>query len=313
VSPVFAWPTYREPWTLTVEDPMVDGQYREELVDDEHRRLRIDQVEDWRQVLLDVRAVPPSDDLRPDRVHLLVESRRSNTRMSFPLDGEGPYGTSAELRREYLAGPVTLVVEATGIVDGRVRLLGRSEEWTLVVDAGQAPTPPGAPPFTMTWVDFRSAEAPPAARRNPDAHSIMDLSGEPCLYLNDGIEGFRSLLHADTARLERRRARDLLAGEVARTAWTALVRAAVADIGSADSGDDVSAPEDQLLRHALEAVARVASGVSDLDDLVERIAAAQDGSGADGAALWTDIDAAVDRLSGLPDVVESLIRESRNV
>lgn len=313
MSPVFAWPTYREPWSLIVDDPMVDGQYREELVDDEYRRVRIDGVDGWRQVVLDVTATPPDENLTTERVHLLVESPRSNTRISVPLGGDGVWQASADLRREYLAGPVTLVVEATGTIDGRVRLLGRSEEWTLVVDSGQAPTPPGAPPFTITWVDFRSAEAPESARRNADAHSIMDLTGEPCLYLNDGIEGFRALLHADTARLERRRARDLLAGEVARTAWSTLVRAGVTDIATGDVDDEPSAPEEPLFRQALEAVARVATGVSDLDDLVERIWSAQNGTITEVMSLWTDLDAAVDRLSGLPDVVESMIREARNV
>src|SRR5699024_9015185 len=131
---------------------------------------------------------PPDEELVPERVHLLVDAPRSNTRISVPLEGAGVWQASADLRREYLAGPVKLVVEATGTIDGRVRLLGRSEEWTLVVDAGEAPTPPGAPPFGMVWVDFRGPEAPEAARRNVDAHSIMDLTGEPCLYLNDGIE-----------------------------------------------------------------------------------------------------------------------------
>ena len=312
MSAIFSWPRFREPWRLDVDDPMVDGYYREDLVDEEHRRIRIDGLGRWRQVILDVAASPPDDSLVPDGVHLLVSAPRTNTRLSVPLVEDGEWRGSATLDRPYLAGPVTLVVEATGRIDGRARLLGRSEEWTLVVDAGEAPTPPGAPPFAMTWVDFGAAEAPQSARRNPDAHAVMDLSTTPCLYLNDGVEGLRELLHADGAKLERRRARDMIAADVARTAWRTLLRAAVSEVEVDDDGT-VSMPEDPLLRQTLSAVARVATGVSDVDELVERIAGTQGGSLTEHLDLWTDLDAAVDRLSGLPEAVESIVREARNV
>jgi len=313
MSTVFAWPTYRELWTLVMDSPMVDGYFHEEVVDEGQRRIRVDRIEDWKRLVLEVTAIPPQENLTPGRVHLLVDSPRSHTRVAIPLDGEEEWQGTADLRREYLAGPVKLVAEATTTVDGRTRLLGRSEEWTLVVDAGEAPTPPGAPPFPILWTDFRTPDAPDAARRNPDALSFMEPSGEPRLYLNDGIEGFRALLHADTARLERRRARDLLAGQVARTAWTTLLRVAVAEVQMSAEDDVPVAPDQPIFRQALEGVARVTTGVSDLEDLVMHIASAYRGSVAEQAALWSELDAAIDRLCGLPDATESLVREARNV
>src|SRR5690606_37074368 len=65
VSAIFSWPTFRAPWRLDVDAPMVDGYYREDLVDEEHRRSRLDGLGRWRQVILDVAASPPDDALVP--------------------------------------------------------------------------------------------------------------------------------------------------------------------------------------------------------------------------------------------------------
>ncbi|WP_043496454.1 hypothetical protein [Georgenia sp. SUBG003] len=317
MSPLFAWPTYREPWSLDVDGLMVDGVFREDLVAEDARRIRIDEAGDWQRAAISLTATPEdkADGIEATGVHILVESPRSNTRIPVPLraDDDGAWVGDVELAREMLGGTVTIVAVVTAQIDDRVRLVGRSDDWKLVVEPGEAPVPPGAPPFAMVWKNFSDTDAPPIARRDPDAHAVMDLSIQPTLYLNDGIEGFRAVLNADTARGERRRARDLLGADVARTALTTLVRAAVEEVEQNATDDDASPPEDHMLRQTLEAVARVGRTTADLEELCGRIAAARQGTLSERLALWTEIDAAIARLSGLPDAVASLAKESRNV
>ena len=314
--PLYSWPTYREPCGLEVTELSVDGSPRPDLVDTDHRRLRADHASAWRIVSFKVSAtVPEARGVpSPQTVHLLVAAARAQTRMPIPLTStaDGTWVARVELPREIVAGTVILVAEATARVDGRVRLLGRSDEWTLVVDPGESPVPPGAPPFPMVWLDFTGPDAPEAARRSPDAHAVMDMSISPTLYLNDGIEGLRGLLHADTARGERRRARDLFGADVARQAMATLMRAAAADLATAAGDEDALPPADPLLRQSLEAVAKAMRSTADLSDLCHRIARAENGPVTERLALWTEIDAAVARLCGLPEMVASIAKEARN-
>lgn len=315
MMPLYSWSTFRDPFELHLDGLGVDGVLRTDLVHPDNRRVRLDFAEGWSSVRLEIRveAPPAAEPLRPDSVHLLVSAPRAQTRHAVRLapDG-GSWSAAVDLPRAMLAGVVTAVAEATSVVDGRIRLVGRSEEWRLVVDAGEAPVPPGGEPFPMVWIDFAASEAPEVVRRNRHTYAVMALVPAPVLYLNEGIEGLHALLNAETARGERRRARDLLGCDVARTAVTAIVRAAVAEIAATSPGEEPTPPSTPLLRQTLDAVAGALASPLDLAELCERIARSEAGSAADRANLWADVDAAVVRLCSLTETVADVAKEARN-
>lgn len=309
--PLYAWGTHREPLLVDLLDVTVDAEVRGELVDASRHRLRLDRAHGWTVLTLVVRVTVPRDTgvAEPASVTALVTSTPTRTRLPAVLApvGDGSWIGEVRVPRALVAGSAELVADAVATVDGRVRLIGRTEPWTFVVDGGVAPSPPGAPPFPMTWVDFAAPDAPTLVRRVPDAPAVMD-PARPMLYLNDGVEGLRGLLHADTARGERRRARDLVGAEVARTALTALVRVAVTEVQAADG----EPPESHLSVQTLTAVACAMRSTADLEELCRRVSEASAGSPADLVALWTEIDGAVARLCNAPAAVGALAKESRN-
>lgn len=316
MMPLYAWPTVREPFDLHLDGLALDGVPRMDLVHADHRRVRLDTAAGWTTVRLAIRVEPPSgvDAARPEAMHLLISAPRTQTRHAVRLaPQDGSWSATVELPSAMLAGSVTAVAEATSTVDGRIRLVGRSEEWRLIVDAGEAPVPPGGEPFPMVWVNFTSPEAPEIARRNRHTYAVMALSPTPALYLNDSVEGLHALLNAETARGERRRARDLLGCDVARTAVTTIVRAAAAEVAGAAPDDEPTPPSDPLLRQTLGAVAGAMASPQELAELCERIVRAEAGSADERATLWVDIDAAVVRLCSLTEAVADVAKEARNV
>ena len=315
MMPLYSWPTFRDPFELHLDGLGLDGVPRMDLAHADHRRVRLDGAGGWNSVRLDVRveAPPGAQPLLPDSVHLLVSAPRAQTRHAVRLAPTGgSWSADVELPRAMLAGVVTAVAEATSTVDGRIRLVGRSEEWRLVVDAGEAPVPPGGEPFPMIWVNFASPKAPEIARRNRHTYAVMALSPAPVLYLNEGIEGLHALLNAETARGERRRARALHGCDLARPAGTTIVRAAVSEVAGTSPDEDPTPPSTPLLRQTLDAVAGALASPLDLAELCERIARSEAGSAAERATLWADIDAAVVRLCSLTEAVADVAKEARN-
>lgn len=314
--PLYSWPTHRDPLPLSVTGLTVDGDARDDLVDGAHERLRLDRLEQWQAATVAVATeISTGGEVGPpDTVHVLVSSPRTRTRLPVPLanTGDGAWVGEVRVPRALVAGVPTLAVEVAGTIQGRTRLLGRSDEWSLVVDAGEQPVAPGGPPFPMKWVRFDSARAPEAARLSPDVPALMDLTGRPTLYLNDAVPGLRALLHADTARGERRRIRDYVGAEVARIATTALVRAAVEDVVANADGDEVPLPVAHAQREALAAVARSMRSVSDVQELCGRIVRAAGGPLGDLVALWSEMDAAIARLCGSTEAVAAAVKEARN-
>jgi hypothetical protein len=314
VSPLYAWPTWSEPWALQVSDVVVDGIARPEAVDTAQSRVHV-AGDRWTRLTCGVTAQAPDEQGSPvpASVHVLVSAPRTQSRWVVPLERrDGVWAASVELPRELVVGAVEVTAEVIGEVDGRVRLQGRSAPWTIVVDAGQAPVPPGGPPFPMVWLDFGADGAPAPARRDPDVPAVLDMSGAPVLYLNDAMTGLRLLLNAEHAKCARRMARDLVGSAVAARATTTLVRAAVADVVSTAAEDGPpSPPSDPTRRQALEAVAGAMTSVSDLSDLCERVMRVESGPTAERAALWSEIDAAVDRLCGVTAAIAEVALEGR--
>src|SRR5450830_113605 len=91
MSPHYPWPTFTEPWTLDITDVAVDGRPRDELRDESHRRLRADLVDGWNELTFAATARKPdgATGITVKRVHLLVSSPRSQTRIPVLLNDRG--------------------------------------------------------------------------------------------------------------------------------------------------------------------------------------------------------------------------------
>lgn len=315
MTPLPAWPSFREPWAAQLDALEIDAAPRPDLLDSDHRRVRLDLAGTWSTTSFTIST--SSDEVFTGSVasvQALVSSPRTNTRVAVPLVRQEKAAWRGEVRlpARLLGGTVRMWVEVAGTHAGRTRLVGRSDEWVLSVDPAEAPTPPGAPPFTMTWLDFSGDDAPALARRNPDAPFVMDMTGTPVLLLNERIEGFRDVLHADHAKGEKRRARDVLAAQVAQHALASVLRAAVAEmVTDTDIDGDVAVPTDRLKRQALGAVAGAMEGVADISDLAARIVEAERGPMVERLELWAEIDAGVARLAGVPAAVLDLSKGVR--
>jgi hypothetical protein len=316
MTPRFSWPQYRRPWELALEAVLLDGRDGTVHVDSDHRRLRLDSVSDWSSVRLSLRLETTEQspaDIGEVTAYVLASSARTNTRVPQTLHAESARSFTGDflLARETLAGPVQL--EGHVVTSGdRVRIVGSSDPWTLVVDASDGPPLPGAPPFDMAWIDFSSHEAPHVARAAQDSYAVMDLAAnKPVLLLNSEIKGFQGLLNAKKAQLERRRLRDTLATSIARYALSTLFREARAQI-TVEDDDTVTPPESHLLRQVCEAVAAELKSVSTVDELYLQLGRESSLTQLDRSRLWAEIDNAVDRLTNHSEMVASIVEEVRH-
>ena len=294
----YPWPTLPTPPTVELDGVTLDDTEADPgVVDAEHQRIRVDDGPPWER--FSCRVSTGSLDGLPvgldsPVVYAVASSAESATRVPFVLAGTPAEGR-IELHRRELGRAVELTVEVAARHRDRLRVVARTEPWTVVVEPGVAPVAPGAPPFDMVWIDFTSDDAPALARSTPDAPAVMDVAmgARPRLLLNSGLPGFQNLLHADTAQKERRRLRDLLGADVARMAVTTIFRAAIADIARADDGT-VVVPEDPLHRRVCEAVAGTTVGIGSVDELYEGFADGESPS----SELWARADLAIDELVG---------------
>jgi len=310
----YPWPAFASPIQCHLTDPRLDGEpLGPQLLDGEHRRIRLDQEPDWDVFECDV--VVETDEPVPaglDRLipYVMVSSTTTNTRMPFPLSGEPADGHLA-IPRSTVSGSFTVQAVTGALVSSRRRVVGSSAPWTVVLDGRQAPVPPGALPFDFSWVDFASDEAPEIARKNPSSHAVMDLTNVlPRLLLNSGIEGLQPLLTSDYAQLERRRLRDILGSSIARYVAATVFRIASDEV-TADDGSSARLPSTAMYRETCEAVAAHIPDISTVQDLYDQIVDAQ-GDEFKRIELWTRIDLAIDALCGSSDVLTIAAKEVWN-
>lgn len=319
----YPWPAFRSPWGCDVEGFQVDGKPHEEAVHHEHLRIRADQLDAWTTMTCSVRARTTEatpDDLSDLRPFVLISSPRTQVRQSVILDlvqtgdGSTEYVGELTLPRSVLAAAVTIRVNVGALHKDRLRIVGSSNPWTLVIDPSEAPKPPGAPPFKTAWVDFSSDAASAQCRQRPSAYALMDLTGlEPTLLLNTKIDGFQHLLLADKAKTERRRHRDLLGVDLARYAVATLFRSASDEISGIEDDDPVEPPSTLLSRQICEAVAGAMTGLGSVDDLYEQLARSYQLSIPARASLWAEIDLTIDALLGLSATVAGICAEVKHV
>jgi hypothetical protein len=300
----YAWPQYRQPWDLGLDIVSFDGDSTPEI--DASRRLVSADAESWNT--LEVSFTLRTTEKTPAGVgeltaYVLISSARSNTRVPVPLHPDrSDFVGTAKLARSTLAG----TVDVTGHIVGRgdtVRAIGTSEPWSIIVDPGEAPLKPGAPPFQTIPVSFSSDQTPAQVRAASNSYAAMDLSGpKPILYLNKDVVGLISSLYAERPKLEKRRVRDFLGSHIAHYALSSLFREALAQT---EYDEEVTLPSDPLLSQVIHAVAGAVQSVEDAEEMVVRI----NGAPSDRAPLWIEIDDALASLTNLGEVVAANLQE----
>lgn len=297
----FSWPQFRQPWTLSLSVVELEPDAAVEI-DETLRRVRLDEAPSWTSVRL--RFELRTTEKVPDAIdqlsaYVLLSSSRTNTRMPISLTGSASSGFVGEstVSRGFLAG----VVDATGQIlsSGRVtNVVGESDPWTIVIDPGDAPQRPGAPPFETILCSFSATDAPTQLQVASDSYALMDVSGpKPILYLNRDVAGLEHILYAQRPKLEKRRLRDLFAAQIAQYSLSVLFRDALAQ--SEVDGEDVTLPDDGLLRQVCDAIAGAVASVEDAEDLVKRL----QGASSDRSLVWMEVDNAMSRLTNLSEAV----------
>ena len=318
MTPRFAWPTYTEQWDCQVSGFVLDGQDAGDNIDSDYLRLNgSERTWSTAEVLLTTSTtenVPAG--LTDQTAYVLVACSGTQLRRTFPMtqmpDGNG-FQARLRISRTAVTQKATMSVEIVAQFGDRRRVVGRAVDWTLAVEASEAPRPAGAPPLRSTWIDFAGDDAPPEARRNPTGYCYVDITkSPPLLYLNSGIDGFQSLIMADNAKTERRRHRDLLGATVARQAANTLFRAAVEEVAPGEYGAPAAGPTSGLLRNICEAVASELPDTEAVDDLYERISNLSGNPGAT-AIFWADVDLALDRMTGLSEAIVRICGEVKHV
>jgi hypothetical protein len=314
------WPSYQDPWECIVTNVVLDGSAGTLEINGDH--FRVDAFDDtwgWAELEVEVSTnEPPPKGLDDMKAYVLVTCSATQLRRSYPLknnDGDAAlrFNGAFKIPRTALSGRATLTAEIVGTFQGRLRAVGASVPWGLVVDKSEAPDRPGVPPLKTVWIDFSDADAPIEARRHVEGHAYVDVAATPpVLYLNKGIDGLQLLILSNSAKLERRRHRDMLGASIARYVANALFRAAVEQI-SADDGEGVpDGPTGRVLRDVCEAVAAELPDTETVEDLYRAIADLPDGTAA-SASFWANVDLALDRMTSLSSTIARICEEAKRV
>ncbi|MCV7281682.1 hypothetical protein H7J88_18790 [Mycolicibacterium flavescens] len=318
MTPRFAWPTYRDQWDCQVTGFKLDGEPDDDAIDSDYLRLKTPERV-WATADIELSATtdePLPTGLSVLTAHVLLACATTQLRRAYPMvehpDGSR-FDAQISIPRSALTQKASLSVELVATHGERQRIIGTGVEWTLVVDPGEAPRPAGAPPISSAWLDFKSDDAPPEARRSPMSYCYLDINeAPPLLYLNSGIDGFETLIKAENAKLERRRHRDLMGAMIARQVTNSLLRAAVEEITPGEHGAPATGPATRILQNTCEALARELPDTNTAEDLYEKVAAL-DGNLTATAQFWAEADLVLDRMTGLSDTVMNVCKDVKHV
>lgn len=228
----FPYPILAGDVTLTADQVWVDNiPLAFTLISDDEQVIALHAIKrDWDEIRVKVAVSVDADELAAgvwaSPVCLAtVRNRRTNVRLTFPLhhEGGGRWAGEVELRRGEHAGrceiDAWIVAEVKG-VEGR--LIGRAENrWSADFEAKQ---PTRQRSIKMVWKDFADHPYLDGFRDDP---WILDAeAGEPILYLNSALEGFRAVL-SNPSNAEQKLVREVMATQIASEAWTAMFNTAL--------------------------------------------------------------------------------------
>lgn len=316
----FAWPSYQDPWECMVTSVEFDGVAGALDIDGDH--LRVDAFDaTWSSAELSVEVL--TGESQPQGVealtaHVLLSCTGTQVRRTYPLEVDTTRASLAfkgtlAIPHSAVSGKAALTAQVVGVHDGRLRVIGSSVPWELIVDKREAPERPGVPPLRTVWIDFANPDAPMEARRHSEGHAYVDVAATPpVLYLNKGIDGLQLLILANNAKLERRRHRDMLGASIARYVASALFRAAIEQVTADEFGGRPEGPTVRVLRDMCEAVAAELPDTESVDDLYQQLTELPAGTAA-SASFWADVDLALDRMTSLSSTVARICEEAKRV
>jgi hypothetical protein len=316
----FAWPSYQDPWECIVTGVELDGATGTLEINGDH--FRVDAYDSaWELAQLEVEV--STSEGQPGGVeglsaHVLLSCTATQVRRSYPLELDSTkshlsFKGKLSIPRNVVAGKALLTAEIVGRHDGRVRVVGSSVPWGLIVDKSEAPDRAGVPPLRTVWIDFADSESPNEARRHSEAHAYVDVTASPpVLYLNKGIDGLQLLILSNNAKLERRRHRDMLGASIARYVANALFRAGVEQVTADGPGERPEGPTDRVLRDMCEAIAVELPATETVDDLYQVLTELREGTAA-SASFWADVDLGLDRMTGLSSTIARICDEVKHV
>ncbi|MFF8376960.1 hypothetical protein ACF07V_12600 [Streptomyces sp. NPDC015661] len=270
--------------TLAADEVRVDNiPLSLNLVSDKERVIALHAIRrDWDEIRVKVVVTADPEELgsgvwTSPRCLVFARNRATNVRHSFPLryEGEGRWTGEVELHRGDHVGRTELgaiVVAEVGGIEGR--LIGRTEDnWSADFEAKQ---PKRQRSIKMLWREFTED---PFLRDFRDDPWVLDAeAGEPILYLNASLEGFRPLLDGGPGA-ERKLVREVMASQIASEAWTALFNTALYAAGTDD--DELQWPggwQEEVLRRMLPDFFPGVSPDEALAELVDRRSRGENGS-----------------------------------
>lgn len=229
---VFPYPILVGSVTLMANEVWVDNiKLNLNLISDDERVIALHSIKrDWSEIRVKVSVEADPDELAAGvwesvECVAVVRNRRTNVRLSFPLhdEGAGRWSGEVELRRGEHVGRCEIDAWIAAEVEGvGGRLVGWAENrWSADFEAKQ---PTRQRSIKMVWKDFPDH---PFLKEFRDDPWILDAeSGDPVLYLNSSLEGFRAVLDSASSA-ERKLVREVMATQIASEAWTAMFNSAL--------------------------------------------------------------------------------------
>ncbi|WP_431036338.1 hypothetical protein ACQYWQ_20060 [Streptomyces sp. P6-2-1] len=241
------------------------------------------------------------------RCLLTVTNLRTRVHHSFPATAEKPgqwRGDAVLNRTDHIGHCQVDAVFTADLDDGPARLIGRAEApWRVDFESAR---PTRKRTLKMVWRDF--TDTPALEEFRDDPWMVDAQAGEPVLYLNSSLEGFRALIEKASGA-EQRVVRELLAAQIAGQAWEALFHTALYACGAVKDGDRPEWPggwHEEVLRSMLPDLWPDMSPDDALREAVER---RQSGEG--GADLQARLLHAVGRRTRVPRTVNETVRALR--
>lgn len=317
-SLIYPYPTLADRLTLAISEVTIDDRpLRPALLESENRILSLHKIDalDWKRVAFTVSVRAVSSDLeqlnqaaeKPE-VHVLAMCRPTNVRQALklaPLEADpNCWNGRMELDRDNYRDRVVL----RGVLSAHVgevshRPCGFSEDWSLHFDEPLSLRLRGA--MRVVWVDFKDATAPALARAFENAPYVVEMEGDPTLYLNRSFEGLPALLDDRPDRTFNEKAlHDLQRLSIARSVWTMLVMRSVLAIEPGEEGEEPDWPttpwQGEVLKHYLARITQASSDAEGLRLLVET---------RDQPDRWNQLLAQIEAIVG-EEVVHPKLRQT---
>lgn len=309
-----AWPGFPSPLILEVVELTVDGRPRNDLVSEDDERVGLCDLDQWTTATFTLRLtvddeLPEGLDSRALMASAVLRSDVGMTRIPARLDrADDGWVGHLSFRSDEIGGVAHLIAELVQCGETPAfRVVGESEPWTVPIDVAERPPRQGGSPLPSEWVDF--GEPPEGLSFLVDyatAPVHVEMTVEPPrVYFNMALGKIQSILQNDSAQLERRRTRDLIAAQMAIHIVLILLRSGFDEIEYEQDGT-LREPTSPTVSRAFAAVAR--SMPVDLQTFYEQVADARKND-ASRTELWGQLSLAAMVTVGVGNDLERVTNE----